>query len=235
MKKIIVTFICACLCAVTQAQEAEEVQNTQTSGVFSYQQEVGTFDFGPRIGFVTSILSLDNTIYGDNDIRVSVIGGVFTRYQVSERFSLQGDLVYVQKGANLNEAGTIGAPFATLDELFLNTIDLPITAIYNVRYKLFGVKSHFDVFGGVNFSYLVDENVTFTNIDPAFNETVQAIAVAQEENLGDFGFGIVLGSGLTFGRVILSATTKIGLTDYSQNAAFSIRSISTEWTAAFKI
>ena len=211
MKRIIITILCLQVIISVKAQ------------LFTYKQEVGTIDFGPRIGITTSILSLDTDLYGAPIPRISITGGIFARHQTTERFFIQGEFVYVQKGTRLNGEGTIGGTLASPTRYFLNTLDLPITAIYNVRYKLFGIPSNFDIFGGLNASFLVDSK--FENNSLSLNQ----------RDLKKIGADLVLGSGFTFGKLILSATTKIGLTNYSKISGLTIRSLSTEWTAAFKI
>jgi len=189
--------------------------------IFKYKQNPGTVDFGPRIGITTSIVSISNNPLGSPQVRFSLMGGLFARYQLSERWSLQTDVVYTQRGARFDKSVAFDAN-SQIEKLALGYVDWEFKAIYNIRYKMFGKPGNFDVFLGAQPSFLV--NAQLNDLDV-------------KENLNSIGFDLIAGSGFTIGRVILYATTKIALTDANKNIPttnVSIRNLLTEWTVAYK-
>lgn len=189
--------------------------------IFKYKQAPGTVDFGPRIGITTSIVSIDNNPFGNPKVRISLMGGLFARYQLTNRWSLQTDVVYTQRGARFDKSVTFDSN-SQIERLALGYVDWEFKAIYNVRYKMFGKPGNFDVFLGAQPSFLV--NAQLNDLDV-------------KNNLNSVGFDLIAGSGFTIGRVILYATTKIALTDANKdisNTEVSIRNLLTEWTVAYK-
>lgn len=190
--------------------------------VFKYKQKPGTIDFGPRIGITTSIVSISNNPLGSPQIRFSAIGGLFARYQLTERWSLQTDVVYTNRGARFDKTVAFDAN-SQIEKLALNYVDWQFTAIYNLRYKLFGKPSNFDLFVGAQPSFLVGAKLNTLDVS---------------NNLQSVGFDAVFGSGFTVGRVILYLTNKIALTDANKSIqgtnSVSIRNLLSEWTIGYK-
>ena len=191
--------------------------------VFSEHQEAGTLGIGVRAGFTTSILSTND--FGKKEIRIALIGGVFARYALTERFFLQVDGVFSQRGSSFKQGDEVKGPSLLVDDIYLSSIDLPVTAIYNVRYKLLGKDLHFDLFGGVAPGYHILKEINGRDA---------------EETLNDIDISVVFGAGFTFGKIILYATNKVGLTDIADFDAApgrdfdAVHSLSTEWTAGYR-
>jgi len=180
-----------------------------------YYQEAKTFEFGPRIGFTTSILSVDDdSLLGKRKIRLSYVLGLFGRYQLNERWSLQGDVVYASRGGD----------FENSDEVELNYIDIPITVVYNVRFKLKDKPFTFDVFAGIQPSFLSKAKIGGVEVTDSIEKT---------------GVDLVFGSGFPIWKFLFYSTIKIGLTDLNKGfpteTSNSLNSISTEWTVGYRI
>jgi len=185
----------------------------QAQGIF-YYQEKGHFEFGPKAGFTTSMLYPDSKNFvGKPGVRFSLTGGFFGRYQLKEKFSLQIDLGYASRGGAFSETGKIR----------LDYIDLPVVAIYSVRYKFREVPMTFDFLIGLQPSFLIKaENNGITTID-------QWNSIS-----GDF----VIGGGLPIWRFLFYATTKIALSKTKNSITglvSPLRSITTEWTVSYRM
>ena len=176
-----------------------------------YYQTPKTFEIGPRVGFTTSILNSDDPSLGNAQIRLAFMGWVFARYQVAERFALQIEADYAPRGGG----------FENENKTELTFLDLPVTAVYNVRYDMFGKPATFDVFAGLQPSFLLDAQRGDTDVKSGFNSN---------------GVDLVLGSGFPMWQFLFYATTKIGLSDMNNSgSSFRVKSIVTEWTMSYRI
>ena len=176
-----------------------------------YFQTPKTLEFGPRLGFTTSILNSDDASLGKSQVRLAFMGGIFARYQLSEKFALQVEADYAPRGGG----------FVNGEKMKLTFLDLPVTAVYNVHYKMFGKPATFDVFAGVQPSFILDALSGTTDI---------------KSDLNSSGVDLVLGSGFPMWRFLFYATTKIGLSDLNKSAVNGkMKSIVTEWTVSYRI
>ena len=170
-----------------------------------------TFEYGVRTGFTTSILNSENDLLGDPEIRVSFMGGVFGRYSFTDRF-------FINVGADLSPRGGGFTDDNSDNNINLTFIDVPVVVGYNVRYNLFKLPFQFDLFAGLQPSFLIDAQQGSTDISDGLNPV---------------GADLVIGSGFPLWRFMFYATNKIGLSNISDGGDF-LRSITTEWTLGYR-
>ena len=213
MRKIIYTFYLLLFLGFQQSIAQEGPE---------FFQDAGTVSFGPRAGLVTSILNID-TDGIDNKIRVSYIAGAFLRYQINKRFALQLDVAYAERGGSYTGESITGDP-----DFALGFIDPQLTAVYDLNTKIGkNLILKWNLFGGFQPSILV--RADFNDLDV-------------KDNLKSVGFDLIFGSSIYIKRFILSATTKIGLSDLNDNFGVlgnntspKLGSLSTEWTVAYRL
>lgn len=177
-----------------------------------YYQAVKTWEFGPRIGFSTSIINTTGDPNIQRGIKMGLVGGVFVRYQLADQWALHSDLSYSIRG-NKSESGNIESGY----------VDFSVVPLRNVKYKMFGKEHTFDFFLGPGISFLtnsIDKTkppIDYTDVFPSTE------------------FNIVIGGSLPFGPVLLTATNRAGMTNLLGKISPSTWfSFSTEWTAAYR-
>lgn len=178
-----------------------------------YYQEANTWEFGPRVGFTTSMINSTGDPNIQKGIKLGLVGGVFARYQMAEQWALHTDFSYSTRG-NKSESGNFENRY----------IDFSIVPVRNVKYKMFNKDMTFDFFLGPGISFLtkaVDKD---------------DLAVDMKQLLPSTEFNIVLGGSLPFGPMLLTATNRIGMTNLIGKVISSSTwfSFSTEWTAAYR-
>lgn len=204
------------------------VLHSASSQVFDYEQVPKTLSFGPRFGITTSTVTGDGL--GNKKFQVAYVIGGFARYQLSEKWALEGQFNYAHRGANFTPSTSFVLEKGPLEDIDLRYIDVPLIANYNFTYRLFGKAFNTDVFAGAQVSFL--SNAKSGTIDI-------------RENLNQTDVGLVFGSGFNLGRVLLYGSTKLGLRDINKNLQIQdevfntrtprFKSISSEWTVAYRL
>lgn len=181
-----------------------------------YYQEAKTWEFGPRIGFTTSMINSKGDPNIQRGIKMGLVGGVFARYQLAEQWALHSDLSYSTRG-NKNDVTNIQNGY----------IDFSIVPTRNIKYKMFGGEHTFDFFIGPGISFLTSSEDKSGNLSNMTNF------------LSSTEFNIVLGGSLPFGPVLLTATNRLGVTSLIgppvASTESSWNSFTTEWTIAYRI
>ena len=185
----------------------------QAQGNLYYFQETKTWEFGPRIGFTTSIINSTGDPNIQRGIKLGLAGGVFARYQLADQWALHTDLSYSTRG-NKSESGNFENSY----------IDFSIVPTRNVKYKMFDTDMTFDFFLGPGISFL-------TKAVDKDNPTID-----MKQLLPSTELNIVIGGSLPFGPVLLTATNRVGITNLIGKVISSSTwfSFSTEWTAAYR-
>ena len=180
-----------------------------------YYQEAKTWEFGPRIGFTTSMINSKGDPNIQRGIKMGLVGGIFARYQLADQWALHSDLSYSTRG-NKNDVTNIENGY----------IDLSIVPTRNIKYMMFGGEHTFDFFLGPGISFLTtseDKSGNLSNITDFLSSTE---------------FNIVLGGTLPFGPFLLTATNRIGISNLigppAASTSSSWNSFTTEWTAAYR-
>jgi Outer membrane protein beta-barrel domain len=178
-----------------------------------YYQEVKTWEFGPRIGFTTSIINSKGEPNLESGIKMGIVGGIFARYQLADQWALNGNLSFSTRG-NKSASANIENGY----------VDFSVVPLRNVKYRMFNIDHTFDFFVGPGVSILTGSQDKSANIPDLKN------------NLTDIEYNIVIGAGLPFGPFLLTATTRIGVYNLIESPLQGSKwhSISTEWTAAYR-
>ena len=181
-----------------------------------YYQEAKSWEFGPRIGFTTSMINSKGDPNIQRGVKVGLVGGIFARYQLADQWALHSDLSYSTRG-NKNDVTNIENGY----------VDFSIVPTRNIKYMMFGGEHTFDFFIGPGISFLTnseDKSGNLSNITDFLSSTE---------------FNIVLGGSLPFGPVLLTATNRIGVTSLIgppvASSESSWNSFTTEWTIAYRI
>jgi hypothetical protein len=186
-----------------------------SQGNMYYFQEAKTWEFGPRIGFTTSIINSKGDPNIQKGIKMGLVGGLFARYQWANQWALQGDLGYSTRG-NKNDVTNIQSGY----------VDFSIMPTRNIKYRMFGGDHTFDFFVGPGVSFLTSSKDKSGNLS----------------NITDFlsssEFNIVVGGSLPLGHFMLTATNRIGVSNLlgpsMASSESSWHSFTTEWTAAYR-
>lgn len=179
-----------------------------------YYQATGTWDFGPKIGFTTSLINSKGQEGIQQGVRLGLVGGVFTRYQVADQWGLQIDLSYSSRGNK------------STDEAYKNDyLDISFTPVYNVKYRMFEKDMTFDVFAGIGASFLAQAKFEMGELE-----------LNNKDFISNTAFNIIVGGSLPFGPFLLTATTRFGVKNLlaEPSPGSKWHSISTEWTAAYR-
>lgn len=177
-----------------------------------YFQEAKTWEFGPRIGFATSMINSTGDPNIQRGIKLGLVGGVFMRYQWAEQWALHSDLSYSTRG-NKSESANFENAY----------VDFSVVPTRNVKYKMFGNEHTFDFFLGPGVSFLTSAQEKDSSTDTT-------------NSLSSTEFNIVIGGSLPFGPILLTATNRAGRTNLLSNPSSKSTwfSFTTEWTAAYR-
>ncbi len=178
-----------------------------------YFQPAKTWELGGRVGFTTSIINSKGEPDLERGVKLGLTGGVFARYQWAEQWALHTDLGYSIRG-NKSESGNFENGY----------IDFAVTPVRNVKYKMFGNEMTFDFFLGPGISFLTSA------VDK------DNLAIDMQQLLPSTELNIVIGGGLPLGPILLTATSRVGMTNLFRKVVNDSPwfSFSTEWTAAYR-
>lgn len=184
-----------------------------------YQQDAGTVSYGPKAGFTTGYIKSESL--GSSKFRVAYVLGAFGRYQISKNFAVQLDLLYNERGGRFESDNNNTLVVETLDLAFL---DPQFTAIFNTVTKLGKLNFKWDIYAG---------------FQPAILLKAEFDGEDASDNLKSISLDALLGGSIYVGRVVLSSTLKLGLNNLNDtyiptNDAPKIKSISTDWTIAYR-
>lgn len=188
---------------------------SSAQGNLYYYQASRTLEFGPRIGFATSMINSRGEPNIQRGIKMGLTGGIFVRYQLADQWALHSDLSYSTRG-NKNDMTNIENGY----------VDFSLVPTRNIKYRMFGGEHTFDFFLGPGISFLTNSEDKSGNLS----------------NITDFlaatEFNIVVGGSLPFGPILLTATNRLGITNLIvpqvASAESSWHSFTTEWTAAYR-
>jgi len=182
-------------------------------GNLYYYQEAKTWEFGPRIGFTTSMINSKGDPNLRKGIKMGIVGGVFGRYQLADQWALHADLSYSTRG-NKSESNNIENGY----------VDFSIVPVRNWKYNMFGKEHTFDFFVGPGISFLTSSEDKTGNIGEI------------ESQLATTEFNVVIGGGLPFGPFLLTATNRIGVSNLlgTPVADSKWNGFVTEWTVAYR-
>jgi outer membrane protein with beta-barrel domain len=189
------------------------VDQVQAQSNLYYFQEAKTWEYGPRIGFTTSMINSKGDPNIQRGIKMGLVGGVFVRYQLADQWALQTDISYSTRG-NKNDILNIENSY----------IDFSIVPVRNWNYRMFKGDHTFDFFLGPGISFLT------TSEDKSGNISDLESLVSSTE------FNVVIGGSLPFGPFLLTATNRLGMSNLlgTPLPGSNWYSFVTEWSVAYR-
>ena len=137
----------------------------------------------------------------DLDGRVGFVGGVFLIWPANQRFALQTEALYVQKGASHNAVGLEA-------HLNLDYVDVPV--LLRVSTAGSGSGPAFHVFGGPSVGVRVR-----ARSNAVFDGESSSVDVGDDVKRLDVG--LVAGAGIDVGRFVVDARFTWGLSNINNN------------------
>ncbi len=162
--------------------------------------------FGVKGGFSLANLSFDPEISGvDLKSKAGFVGGVSMNIGLSRMFSLQPEVLYVQKGSKFSE-GINGDSF----ELKINVDYLEIPLLLNLSFQKEGSSFVPSIFAGPYIGLNTSAKIKETYDGETYTEDIKDYIKDT-----DFGltFGVGLGKQLGAGKIFLDIRYDLGLTN----------------------
>ena len=125
-----------------------------SQGNLYYYQAAKTWEFGPRIGFTTSVINSKGEPNLEQGIKMGLVGGIFARYQLADQWALHSDLSYSTRG---NKAAS--------NNIENGYVDFSVVPVRNVKYNMFKKEHTFDFFIGPGISILTSSEDKSGNIN----------------------------------------------------------------------
>lgn len=217
MQKIIVVLL-SVLCVLLMepsslfAQSNEEVETSNQNEV-TFGIRGGLSYYSSEIDFSVELLGVSESSSVSSDSRFGFAAGIFSEIPISDLFSFQPELLFVQKGGK--DGGDPGGQLEGEEgegqnggNLALNYLDLPLLARINLP-----VDGDFDPYitAGPSVGYLLSINV---------DETAEEIPIDPEEFYKSFNAGFVIGAGADIGSFTMDLRYDIGLTNIYDDTQF---------------
>lgn len=170
-----------------------------SSGVAAAQDAPAAF--GAKAGVNFANLNFDGDGVNVNfDQRKGFVGGLFVVWPATGPVALQTEVLYSQKGAQIEEDGMTG-------KIKLDYVDVPVLA--RVSSPASGGAS-FHVFAGPSFGFRVSAKTEARFEDGEESEDI-------DDELERFDFGLVAGAGVEFGRFVIDGRYTWGLSNINKD------------------
>lgn len=183
--------------------------------VYSHSQS--KFSFGVKAGlnfaYATGEASDSNSSLGYDEGRTSFHVGLLSELAVSEKFSIQPELIYSQVGASYFYDNRSSDGARVDSELNLDYITLPIFAKFNV-YKGFSLEV------GPQLGYILRSEIENETLTSGFivPQTLTVENTDIKEDINNFDFGMAFGSSYELNNgLLLQARYVLGLTEVFKN------------------
>jgi Outer membrane protein beta-barrel domain len=152
--------------------------------------------FGIKGGLNLSNFYVDDV--KDKNIKSDIHAGLFLKLPVAKGFSIQPELLYSAKGAQISyDAGVFGSGKYNFN---LNYVELPVLAVFNLT-------KNFNIHAGAYAAYLASANIKQVK-DNADDNT---IASFNEDDFNRFDYGLVGGIGFDINKFLIGARYNYGL------------------------
>lgn len=174
----------------------------------------GEISFGAKAGIiVSSITQTPEDWEQDKAYKTGFTGGVFMNYAFNERFAVQPELLYTQKGVRDNLYD--GLILVDLEAHF-DYLELPVLAIYTFSPKS---KPRPFVYGGPSFAYCIGSELEVS-------ASIFSVGIDFSDLTHVTDFGLVAGGGLDYpvgnGSLLLDARFHLGFTNVILSGDFEI-------------
>ena len=154
---------------------------------------------GVKGGVSFATLSDDSSQDVDLDSRTGIVAGGFVTWPVGERFGVQLEGLYTQKGAAFNQSGVTGTTK-------LDYFEVPLLFVASTAPPRSGGTS-LQFFGGPSIAF----KVSAKGSGSFQGETVDVDI--PDEDIEGVDLGVVVGAGVTFGRLSVEGRYTVGLSN----------------------
>lgn len=149
------------------------------------------------VGFAT--LSEDSSQDVDLDSRKGIVAGGFVTWPVGERFGVQLEGLFTQKGAAFDQAGITGTTK-------LDYFEVPLLFVASTA-PLHSKGTSLQFFGGPSIAFKVSAKGT-----GSFEGETTDVDIPDEAIEG-VDLGVVVGAGVTFGHLLIEGRYTVGLSN----------------------
>lgn len=198
-KKILVKVIGITLLSVVTIRAFSQEQQT------NYENKMT-----PKIGIKGGV-NLTNLRTPDVDDRNMKVGGnfgVYAKLPVTSGFSIQPEVLYSMKGAQLNYNNAIQGSGKL--KYNLNYVEVPLLAVFNLG-------KNFNIHAGPYVSYLASAKVKDVNSDGDVNHTTEL----NKDNFKTFDYGLAGGIGFDVSNFTIGARYNYGLNEIGKSGSFA--------------
>ncbi|HMM11544.1 MAG TPA: porin family protein [Bacteroidales bacterium] len=162
-----------------------------------FQLAHAQFDLGPKVGFTSSTLTVDQDSI-QNGFRNNFLFGVFAR--IGNKVHLQPEIIWYTKGTVFKPVD-LNSPLPVEQEITLSGIEIPLQLGFNlIDLELLNLR----VFGGPAANFIVNKQIK-TNQGGSFTNPIK------ENDIKDIHWGLKLGAGLDVLMFAVDVKYSIGL------------------------
>jgi hypothetical protein len=154
---------------------------------------------GVKAGVAFATLSEDSSQDLDLDSRTGIVAGGFVTWPVGERFGVQLEGLFTQKGAAFNQAGITGTTK-------LDYFEVPLLFVASTA-PMHSSGTSFQFFGGPSIAF----KVSAKGSGSFEGETVDVDI--PDEDIESVDLGVVVGAGVTFGHFLIEGRYTVGLSN----------------------
>ncbi len=181
-----------------------------TTTVFAQQQQATgesklTPKFGIKGGVNLSNLYVDNV--KDENVKVGANVGFYAKLPIAKGLSIQPEVLYSQKGAQLNYNNIFGSGKYRYN---FDYIEVPVTAVINVA-------KNFNIQAGGYAGFLASAKVK----DVDANGNIKGVTELNKDNFETFDYGLVGGLGFDIENTNIGLRYSYGLKNIGKDGSLS--------------
>lgn len=167
---------------------------------------------GPKIGIKGGLnfsqFFVDQPTVDDENIKVGLHFGIFTKIPLSNSIAFQPELLYTNVGSKISYGSSAGNLLNVSEgevRYNLNYIQLPLAFVFNI--------GPLNLHAGPYFSYLASANVK--NLRTSDLTTINSIEL-NKDNFNSLDYGLLAGLGFDFGNLTIGARYNYGLREVAK-------------------
>lgn len=181
-----------------------------TTSVFAQEQKAtGESRLTPKIGIKGGVnlsnLYVDNV--KDENVKVGANVGIYAKIPVVKGLSIQPEILYSQKGAQVNYNNIFGSGKYRYN---FDYIEIPVTAVINVA-------KNFNILAGGYTGFLASAKVK----DVDANGNIRGVTELNKDNFESFDYGLVGGLGFDIENTNIGLRYTYGLKNIGKDGSLS--------------
>ena len=181
-----------------------------TTSIFAQEQKAtGEIKLTPKIGIKGGVnlsnLYVDNV--KDENVKVGANIGFYAKIPVVKGLSIQPEVLYSQKGAQVNYNNILGSGKYRYN---FDYIEVPITAVINVA-------KNFNILAGGYTGFLASAKVK----DVDANGNIRGVTELNKDNFESFDYGLVGGLGFDIENTNIGLRYSYGLKNIGKDGSLS--------------